>query len=156
VIDLDRDELLLVEADDSELAAWLEARSPELRTLVLERDPMFSSVVVPAAVEPYPERPVMLNTGGSRTEFASVAVPGLAEPADERLGAGVSGADVLGAAAGRATVLVAGHQLPIEALAVRETMRDPQGMVGAGDLRGTVLTVGEDLRRPVVWQVPQP
>ena len=100
VIDLAADELLLVEGDDDEVAAWLAERSPTLETLSLARDPAFTSVVVPAAVRPFAEMPTLLNTGGKRTEFSSAAVPGLGDGSLERLGGGVSDADVIGSSGG--------------------------------------------------------
>ena len=153
VVDLVGDELLLVEGDDHEVAIWLGERSPELATLSLERDPEFSSVVVPAAVRPFPELPTLLNTGGRRTEFSKAAVPGLGDELVERLGGGVSGADVIGSSGGAQVVVVAGHDVPVARLAVRETMHDPQGMVGADVLRGTVLACGADRGRRVIWQI---
>lgn len=155
VIDLLHEELLLVEADDESLAAWLAERSPALSTLVLERDPSFTSVVVrAAAVRPFAEAPTMLNTGGKRTEFSRAAVPGLEGEAAGRLGGGVSGADVLGAEAGANVLVVQGHDVLVERLAVRDAMHDPQGLVGTDVLRGTVLACCADLARPVFWQVP--
>ena len=153
VVDLVGDELLLVEGDDHEVAIWLGERSPELATLSLERDPEFSSVVVPAAVRPFPELPTLLNTGGRRTEFSKAAVPGLGDELVERLGGGVSGADVIGSSGGAQVVVVAGHDVPVARLAVREAMHDPQGMVGADVLRGTVLACGADRGRRVIWQI---
>lgn len=153
VIDLAEDELLLVDGDDDALAAWLGECSPQLVTLSLERHAEFASVVVPAAVRPFPELPTLLNTGGKRTEFSRAAVPGLGDGSAERLGGGVSGADVLGSAAGAQVVSVAGHDVPVAQLAVRETMHDPQGMVGIDVLRGTVIACGADRRRRVVWQI---
>ena len=156
VIDLAADELLLVDGDDDEVAAWLAGRTPGLETLSLERDPAFTSVVVPAAVRPFAEIPTLLNTGGKRTEFSSAAVPGLGDGTPpERLGAGVSDADVLGSSGGAQVIAVAGCNVPVERLAVRETMHDPQGMVGADVLRGTVIACAADRRRRVVWQIPQ-
>ena len=153
VVDLVGDELLLVEGDDHEVATWLGERSPELATLSLERDPEFSSVVVPAAVRPFPELPTLLNTGGRRTEFSKAAVPGLGDESVERLGGGVSGADVLGSSGGAQVIVVAGHDVAVEQLAVRETMHDPQGMLGIDVLRGTVLACGADRGRRVIWQI---
>ena len=147
VIDLISDELGLTDDADP-------GRSPELRTLVLERDPEFTSVVVPAAIRPFPEIPTLLNTGGRNTEFSATAVPDLAADAMERIGAGVSGADVLAAKLGEATLVVGGEEVRVEELAVRGSMHDPQGMVGMDVLRGTVLTVAADLGQPVVWQLP--
>jgi hypothetical protein len=154
VIDLTVGELLLVEGDDDEVEAWLVERTPSLTTLSLERDATFATVVVPAAVRPFAEIPMLLNTGGKRTEFSSAAVPGLGAGREERLGGGVSGADVLGSAAGAQTLVIAGHEVPIAQLAVRESMPAPQGMVGMDVLRGTVLTCCADPRRRVVWRIP--
>ena len=154
VIDLAADELLLVDGDDDEVAAWLAGRTPGLETLSLERDPAFTSVVVPAAVRPFAEMPTLLNTGGRRTEFSSAAVPGLGDGSQERLGGGVSDADVIGSSGGAQVIAVAGRDVPVERLAVRETMHDPQGMVGADVLRGTVIACAADRSRRVVWQIP--
>ena len=154
VIDLAADELLLVEGDDDELVAWLAERSPSLATLSLERDPGFTTVVVPAAVRPFDEIPTLINTGGKRTEFSRAAVPGLGAGSAERLGAGVSGADVIGSSAGAQVIAVAGHEVPVDELAVRETMHDPQGMVGMDVLPGTVIACAADRSRRVVWQIP--
>jgi Aspartyl protease len=155
VIDLAADELLLAEGDDDEVTAWLAERSPSLETLSLPRDPAFTSIVVSAAVRPFAELPTLLNTGGKRTEFARAAVPGLGDGSSERLGGGVSGADVIGSSGGAQVIAIAGHDVPVEQLAVRETMHDPQGMVGADVLRGTVLACAADRARRVVWQVPR-
>lgn len=153
VVDLAVGELLLVEGDDDEVEAWLVERTPSLTTLSLERDATFTTVVVPAAVRPFAEIPMLLNTGGKRTEFSSAAVPGLGDGRAKRLGGGVSGADVVGASAGAQTLVVAGHEVPIAELAVRESMPDPQGMVGMDVLRGTVLACAADPAGRVVWQL---
>lgn len=154
VVDLVGDELLLVEGADVAVAAWLEQRSPARTTLTLERDGDFPTVVVSAAISPHPALPTLLNTGGRHTEFSSDAVPGLAGEADaERLGGGVSGADVLGARVGTATLVVAGHDVGVGSLAVRAVMHGPQGHVGMDVLRGTTLAVCADPARPVLWQI---
>ncbi len=154
VVDLVADELLLVDGSDDGLAAWLAERSPAMTTVVLDRDPTFGSVVVQASVRPHGEIPTMLNTGGTRTEFSADAVPGVAGGVRERLGGGVSGADVMGANAGEATLVVAGHDVRVPSLAVRASMHDPQGMVGMDVLPGTILAVFADAARPVFWQIP--
>ncbi|MFN2471785.1 MAG: retropepsin-like aspartic protease [Gaiellaceae bacterium] len=156
IIDLVARELLLVDGSDAAVAAWLAERSSALTTLTLDRDGAFPSVVVDAAISPYAAVPAMLNTGGRHTEFSSDAVPGLAGATPERLGGGVSGADVIGARAGEATLVVAGHELQVSSLAVRRSMQDPQGLVGMDVLRGTILAVAADVRRPVLWQIPPP
>ncbi len=154
VIDLAADELLLVEGDDEAVAAWLAERTPPLTTLSLERDRDFTSVVVRGSVRPFAEIPMLVNTGGRGTEFSRAAVPGLDSGAEERLGGGVSGADVIGSSAGAQVITVAGHDLPVAQLAVRESMHDPQGMVGMDVLPGTVLACAADRGRRVIWQIP--
>ena len=155
MVDLVEHELVLVEGDTSGIAAWLEERAPGRPTLTLERDEAFPTIVVPAAIRPYPELPTLLNTGGRHTEFSSQAVPGLMEGVTtERLGGGVSGADVLGAKAGSATLVVGGHDVPVGSLAVRAAMQGPEGHVGMDVLRGTTLAVRADVSRPVLWQIP--
>ncbi len=155
VLDLARDELLVIDCDDSAAGAWIAERSPGLSTLTLERDPDFETVVVSAALQPYAASPILLNTGGKRTEFSAAAVPGIDAGRSERLGSGVSGADVIGwTAAGAHVIEVANHQIVVEQLAVREVMHDPQGMVGADVLRGSVLACAADRRRPVFWALP--
>jgi hypothetical protein len=154
VIDLVVGELLLVEAVDAALYAWLAERYPDLEILVLPRDPAFPTPVVEAAIAPYAAIPTLLNTGGRGTEFAASAVPALAAGASTRIGGGVSGADVVAASAGRQKLLVGGRELPVASLEVRSTMHDPQGIVGMDVLRGTVLAVAADPARPVRWQLP--
>jgi hypothetical protein len=153
VVDQLADELLLVDGSDDAVASWLAERSPSLTMLSLERDPAFATVVVPAAVRPFDELPILLNTGGKRTEFSRAVVPGLGEGPDERIGGGVSGADVRGASGGAQVVVIGGHELPVEELAVRNVMPDPQGMLGADVLRGTVLACAADPTRRVFLQV---
>ena len=154
VIDTVARELLLVEGDDGEVASWLEARSPSLTTLSLERDGAFTTVVVPAAVRPFDEMPTLINTGGKWTEFSRSAVPGLGDGRQERLGGGVSGAAVMGSSGGVQTIVVGGHDVPVPELSVRDEMHDPQGMLGMDVLRGTVLACAADRGRRVVLQIP--
>jgi hypothetical protein len=154
VIDLVNDELLLLEGTDEEAADFLRARSPALSLLTLPRDPGFEGVVVEAAIHRFRPVPTMLNTGGKATEFSASAVPGLALVASERLGGGVGGSDYQGGFVGRQALVVGGRRLPVPALAVREQMHDPQGLVGMDVLRGTLLAIATDLRRPVFWQIP--
>jgi len=154
VIDLVADELLLVEGSDVAVTNWLAERSPALRTLALTRDEAFPSVVVRAAISPHAEIPTMVNTGGRHTEFSGDAVPGLMVSASMRLSGGVSGADVIGAEVGEATLLVAGQEVRVPSLAVRSAMHDPQGLVGMNVLRGTILAVWADPSRSVLWQIP--
>jgi hypothetical protein len=81
-------------------------------------------------------------------------VPGLIGGGLERLGGGVSGSDYAGGIVGHRTLIVDGRRLAVPALAVREKMHDPQGIVGMDVLRGTILASAGDLRRPVFWLVP--
>jgi hypothetical protein len=154
VIDLVADELHLVEGSDDAISAWLDERSPTMTTLRLARDTTFTSVVVRASIRPHMEIPTMLNTGGMRTEFSAHAAPGALRGFQERLGGGVSGAEVTGVNVGEATLVVAGRDVRVPSLAVRRSMHDPQGMVGMDVLPGTILAVSRDICRPVFWQIP--
>lgn len=156
VIDLADDELLLADGEDASVEAWAAARHPELTTLSLEPADDSPVVVISAAIRPFAPMPVLVNTGGRHTEFDAVAVPGLVASAAERLGGGVSGADVMGGFVASQTLVVGGIDLPVARLAIREGMEPPHGMVGMDVLRGTVLICGADRARPVVWQVPAP
>ncbi len=153
VIDMVANELLLVEGTDEQVADFLRSRTPALTLLTLARDARFPSVVVTAEIEPFEGIPTMLNTGGKRTEFSKAAVPGLSVGASERLGGGVSGSDYAGGSVGPQTLVVHGKRLSVPALAVREQMHDPQGIVGVDVLRGTVLCCAADRERPVYWCV---
>ncbi|MGH3105369.1 MAG: retropepsin-like aspartic protease [Gaiellaceae bacterium] len=153
VIDLVDDQLLMVQGEHEAVAAWLVERAPALTTLSLEREDG-PTVVVRAAVKPFPEIAAMLNTGGRHTEFASTSVPGLSGSASERLGGGVGGSDVLGSLAGAHILIVGDVEIPVEMLAVRDSMEFPHGIVGMDVLRGTVLVCGADPNRRVLWQIP--
>lgn len=154
VMDFRDPELLLIEGADGEVAEFLRGRSPDMANLELSRDPSFLSVVVAAAIEGFDEVPTLLNTGGKATEFSAAALPGLLDGDLERLGGGVSGSDYVGAQVGPRTLVVDGRRMPVPALAVRQTMHDPQGIVGMDVLRTTILACAADLSRPVLWLVP--
>lgn len=155
VIDLAADELLMLEAADQEqLADYLTARSPTLQLLKLLRETGFPSVVVAAALDGFDEMPTMLNTGGKGTEYSRAAVPGLIADSEVRLGGGVFGVDYSGGSIGRRTIVVGGRRIGVENVLVRETMHDPQAIVGMDVLRATVLVCAADLRRPVLWMIP--
>jgi hypothetical protein len=153
VLNLAGDELLLVDAPAGDVAAWLAERSPDATTLLLERDGKTATPVVQAAIEPFAETNTMLNTGGRRTEFDATAVPGLAGGDPERLGGGVSGADVVGALTGDRMLAVAGARIPLQSLAVRREMGYPPAMIGMDVLRGTVLALDADPAGRVTWQL---
>lgn len=154
VIDLLDDELLLLDADATSLAAWMSERHPELTVLTLEQADDSGVVVVRAAIRPFAEMPVLVNTGGRHTEFDTVAVPGLVSSATVRLGGGVSGADVMGGFALDQALLVGGVELTVPRLAIRDGMEPPHGMVGMDVLPGSVVACAADRTRPVLWQVP--
>ena len=154
VIDLAADELLLVEGDDDEVAAWLADALPVARDALARARPGVHEhrrARRRTALRRRCRR--CLNTGGKRTEFSSAAVPGLGDGSAERLGGGVSGADVIGSSGGAQVSWSPATRCSSNRLAVRETMHDPQGMVGADVLRGTVLACAADRSRRVVWQI---
>lgn len=153
VIDLVDDELLLVDAELEAVAGWLAARHPAMTVLSLTRDGRTPTPVVPAAVAPFDAVATMLNTGGRHTEFDTTAVPDLALGVAERLGGGVSGADVMGSSAGPQVLLVGGAEIPVGRLAIRERVPYPHGLIGMDVLRGTVLCCDADPAGRVLWQV---
>ena len=154
VIDLVDNELLLVEADVASLGAWTSGRHPELTLLALDQADDSGVVVIRAAIRPFAEMAVLVNTGGRHTEFDTVAVPGLVASAAERIGGGVSGADVIGGFATDQTLVVGGVELAVPRLAIREGMEPPHGMVGMDVIPGSVVICAADRSRPVLWQVP--
>ncbi|HET9879612.1 MAG TPA: aspartyl protease family protein [Candidatus Limnocylindria bacterium] len=154
VIDLVDDELLLVDGDVASIAAWTSERHPELTLLALDQADDAGVVVIRAAIRPFAEMPVLVNTGGRHTEFDAVAVPALVASASERIGGGVSGADVVGGFVTDQTLIVGGVELAVPRLAVRDGMHPPHGMVGMDVLPGSVVICAADRSRPVLWQVP--
>ena len=75
VIDMVGNELLLVEGGEEEVAGLVHDRAPEHVLLTLPREPGFATVVARAAIEPFPEIPTLLNSGGRGTEFSAAALP---------------------------------------------------------------------------------
>ena len=144
----------LVDGDVASIAAWTSERHPELTLLALDQADDAGVVVIRAAIRPFAEMPVLVNTGGRHTEFDAVAVPALVASASERIGGGVSGADVVGGFVTDQTLIVGGVELAVPRLAVRDGMHPPHGMVGMDVLPGSVVICAADRSRPVLWQVP--
>jgi hypothetical protein len=68
------------------------------------------------------------------------------------VGGALGRTEVVGSGVGDATVVLGGHQLTVP-LVVRETIVGPQGMIGMDVLRGTILTVRDDVTAKVFWQL---
>ena len=153
IVDEIDDELLLLNADAEGVRSWVLQRHPSHAALTLDRAPRDARPIVAASIEPYPAVFVLVNTGGRHTEFEPSTVPGLAGGTLERIGVGVSGADVLGADAGRQVLAVAGVRVEVPALKLRAGMDDPPAMLGQDVLRGTVIAVGPDPATSVLWHV---
>ena len=154
LIDLLNDRLVVVEWSGADVDAWLIARVPTLRPIVLDRVADEPTVAVPPRSSPFATVPTMLNTGGRQTEFASAAVPGLRGTADGRGGTGVGGGRVVGSDVGERVLLVGGARIPVARLVVRDEMDDPPGLVGQDVLRGTALICSADADRGAIWLVP--
>jgi hypothetical protein len=155
VIDLIADRLVLIEGeDDAAVEAWLLARTADPVALELIRDPFEPTPVVPAAIEPFAPVATMLNTGGRGTEYATAAVPGLVGTALDEAGRGVGGDPVLGTVVANRTLRVGEARLPVPRLLIRDEIDTMQGLIGMDVLRGTVLMLAADRRRPVWWLVP--
>ena len=153
VVCMTHDELVIDQTDEPTFLAWLASRHPDFQTLVLDRIED-SVVVVEAAFEPQPALPTLLNTGGKGTEVARSVLPDRAEGELERIGGGVSGADVMAARLGPAVLAVGGVRIPIPDLAARDAMEGVQAMVGMDLLRGTVLACTADHTGRAIWQLP--
>jgi len=154
IVDLIADRLILVDGQDADIAAWLRARTLDRVALPLDRDPSEATPIVSAAIEPYRPVATMLNTGGRGTEFAISAVPGLSGVAPADLGKGVGGDPVLGTVVAGRTLRVGDARFPVARLLVRDEIDTAQGLIGMDVLRGTVLMLSADRRRPVWWLVP--
>jgi hypothetical protein len=154
LIDLLNDRLIVVGPSLADVDAWLIARVPALWPIVLDRVPAEPTVAVPAAIEPFPAVPTMLDTGGRQTEFASATIPGLRGIQDEGGGTGVGGGRVVGSDVGERVLLVGGIRIGLRRLVLRDEMESPPGLVGMDVLRGTALIFSADANRNVVWLVP--
>lgn len=154
VLDMAADELLLLLPAGGEVDTFLRARQPAFTRLDLARDGRSSTPVVPGAIVPFGETRVLVNTGGRHTEFDVTAVPDLAPGAPERLGAGVSGAGVMGSVLADQVLAIGGTQLPVASLVVRQGMGYPPAMIGMDLLRGTVVSCDGDPGGRLTWQIP--
>jgi hypothetical protein len=157
VLDLIGDRFRLIDADgDGEaVATSLATQYPELTVLTLARVAGEATPVVMAAIDPFPPVAMMLNTGGRGTEIAAAAVPGLTGVEPDRLGHGVGGSVVPGTQVGERSLRVDSARFTIPELLVRDEVGSMQGLIGMDLLRGTVLVVSADDRRPVTWLVPR-
>ena len=156
VLDLVGDRFQLIDADDeTTIGPGLARRYPDLDLMTLPRIAGEATPVVLAAIDPYPPVPTMLNTGGRGTEFASAAVPDLSGVEPDRVGHGVGGAAVRGTQVGERVLRVGTATFRVPGLLVRDEVGSMQGLIGMDVLRGTVLVVSSDDRRPVTWLVPR-
>lgn len=152
VIDLASNSLSHVEGDVPQISAWLLARHPTMRLLVLPREDE-EFVAVQASVEPFLSMATMLNTG-SDTEFASQVVPGLGGEPRQNIGHGIGGTQVVGEEFPGQTLLVGNARFSLPRLLVREDMPLPHGIVGMDVLHGTVLAISANRAEPIQWLVP--
>jgi hypothetical protein len=148
--------LIDADGDDWTVLGSLAREYPDLDVMTLPRVAGEATPVVLAAIEPFPPVPAMLNTGGRGTEFATNAVPGLVGVAPDSVGHGVGGSVVRGAVVGERTLRVGSATFRVPGLLVRDEVGSMQGLIGMDVLRGTVLVVSADERRPVVWLAPRP
>jgi hypothetical protein len=154
VIDLVGGVLTFVGGEEADVEAWVADRFPALQLLSLERESGDSTVLVQAAIEPFDPVVTMLDTGGKRTEFAEAAVPTLLGGTSAESGRGVGGGTAIGSEVKDQVLRVGSAVLPVSTLLVRQEIGTAQGLVGMDLLRGTVLVVSADPRRPVMWLVP--
>lgn len=154
VLDLAGDRLILLEHGGTDPTGWLTDRFPDLVPLSLEPVLGEGTVRVRAAIDPFEPVVTMLDTGAKRTQFATVAVPGLKGGARRSSGRGVGGREGFGLEIQGRTLHVGGANLPVPTLLLGTGINEAQGLIGMDLLRGTVLAVGSDPSRPVLWLVP--
>lgn len=156
VLDLAGERLILLDGDELEVAAWLTARSTDLRLLRLERLAGDRTILVRAALAPFDAVATLLDSGGKSTEFVAAAVPGIDGGVLVTSGRGVGGGEIVGSVIEGQALVVGDATVAVPRLVVREAMDDHDGLVGMDVLRGTILTVRADLAQPVFWMVPLP
>jgi hypothetical protein len=154
VLDLAAERLIVVEANKTDVAAWLSLRTPSLQLISLRREAGDPTILVSAAIDPFDPVVTMLDSGGKGTEASASAVPGLAGGPPHSTGKGVSEGEAFGSAVADQTLMVGEARVPVPHLILRDQMEGRGGLVGMDVLRGTVLTVSADPARPVIWQVP--
>lgn len=154
LIDLVNNELMLFEADPSDLQAWLCERHPDLNMLTLKRNPGEPLLIEAASIVPFDPVVTMLNTGGQETEFAAKVVPNLTGLDQGKPGLGLSGADVKGHKVENQILRVGDTEIAVQKLLVRDdTMPFPYGLIGIDLLDQTVLLISADLNQPIYWLV---
>ncbi len=156
VLDLAGARLILLAGEAWEVASWLTARSTALRLLRLDRVDDDATILVRAALVPFPPVVTLLDSGGKSTEFVASAVPGLEAGPRGTSGRGVGGGEIVGSVVEGRTLAVADAGVSVPRLIVREAMDGQDGLVGMNVLRGTVLAVRADRTQPVLWMVPGP
>ena len=155
VLDLAGERLVVVDADETRLAAWLSARASALQLLRLRREPGDGTIQVRAAIEPWGAVTTMLDTGGKGTELVESVAMGAVGGSQQVTGHGVGGSVALGSLVTERTLAVGGARIPVRRLILRDSMEDHDALVGMDVLRGTVLAVNADTARPVFWMVPR-
>jgi hypothetical protein len=153
VIDEIAEELLLVDGPPEAVRDLLLGRREAPPVLLLSRRETDDVPIVEASVEPHRAVPFLVNTGGRHTELGPAAAPGLRGGALERIGGGVSGSDVMGAAGGAQVLRLGDRRVALPSVMLRPGLDDPPAMLGQDVLRGTVVAVAPARSRPVLWQV---
>lgn len=111
-------------------------------------------MLVHAAIDLFDPVVTMLDTGGKRTEFAPVAVPGLRGGVLQSSGRGVGGGESFGSEIRGAILRLGGVALSVPSMLVRDEMGNAPGVIAMDVLRETVLVVSADHSRRVTWLVP--
>lgn len=154
VLDLAGERLILLEADEADLSAWLTARAPQLKLLRLDRAPGEETIMVNAAIEPFERVVTMLDSGGKGTEMVARLGPGLVPGPPRVTGHGVGGSASYGSDVPDRVLLVGDARVPVPRLILRDEL-DGCGILVAMDvMRGTVIAVNGDQSQPVFWMVP--
>jgi len=154
LLDLAGGRVAMLESGDA-LPDWLSDAFPGWRHLVLPPVDGDGTILVRAAIEPFPPVVTMLDSGAKATYAAQAAVPGLGQGGVPRsTGRGVGGSEAFGVYAPGQTLRVGDATLPVDLLIASHELGLPGCVVGMDLLRGTALVVGGPPGSPVHWLLP--
>lgn len=138
-----------------DLDSWLADAYPGWRCLTLAPVDGDGTLLVEAAIDPFPPVVTLLDTGAKATYCARAAVPGLGAGGTPRsTGHGVGGTESFGVDVPGQLLHVGDARLPVDLLIADHDLGQAGCVVGMDLLRGTVLVVGGPPGSPVRWLLP--
>jgi len=153
-LDMAEDRLIALTGSESDVADWLQRRTPDFRLHRLARAEGDTTILVRGAIEPHEAVITLLDTGGKASDVVASAVPGLSGEKTESSGRGVGGTELFGGVVVDQVLRVGEAAIPLPRLVVIGDVEGRGILVGMDVLRGTIITVSGDPAMPVYWQVP--